>query len=108
AGRAAEEIGALAATTNGMIDTDTRPMIADLRRTVASAERSINTLNAAIEDARPGLQNFSSRTMPEANALIRDLRRSATTLGNVADRLDQQGAAGLIAPNLPDYEAPRR
>ncbi len=104
AGNAAEEIGKLAATTNNLLDTEGRPMVADLRRAVGSAERSIATLESAIQDARPGLQAFSERTIPEANALIRDLRRSATTLSNVADRLDQQGAGGLLAPSLPDYE----
>lgn len=104
AGEAAEQIGALAASTRGLVDEQGRPMVADLRRAAESAERSIAALQTAIEDARPGLQNFSQRTVPEANALIRDLRRSASTLSNVADRLDQQGAAGLIAPRLPDYE----
>ena len=104
AGSAAEEIGNLAAATRGLVTNEGAPMVADLRRAVASAEQSITTLQQAVEDARPGLQQFSSRTIPEANALIRDLRRSATTLSNVADRLDQQGATGLIAPALPDYE----
>jgi phospholipid/cholesterol/gamma-HCH transport system substrate-binding protein len=104
AGVAAQEIGALAASTRGLVDNEGRPMVADLRRAVQSAERSIATLETAITDARPGLQQFSQRTIPEANALIRDLRRSATTLSNVADRLDQQGAGGIIAPRLPDYE----
>lgn len=104
AGRAAEEIGRLAATTDGLLNEQGRPMIADLRRAVASAERSISTLESAVADARPGLQAFSQRTIPEANALIRDLRRSANTLSNVADRLDQQGAGGIISPSLPDYE----
>jgi phospholipid/cholesterol/gamma-HCH transport system substrate-binding protein len=104
AGTAAEEIGRLAATTNGLLDEQGRPMIADLRRAVGSAERSIATLESAINDARPGLQAFSSRTIPEANALIRDLRRSATTLSSVADRLDSQGASGVLGPSLPDYE----
>ena len=104
AGDAAEQIGQLAASTRGLVDNEGRPMVADLRRAVQSAERSIATLETAITDARPGLQAFSQRTIPEANALIRDLRRSATTLSGVADRLDQQGAAGLISPRLPDYE----
>jgi phospholipid/cholesterol/gamma-HCH transport system substrate-binding protein len=104
AGNAAEEIGKLAATTNNLLDSEGRPLVADLRRAVGSAERSIMTLESAISDARPGLQAFSERTIPEANALIRDLRRSATTLSNVADRLDQQGAGGLLSPSLPDYE----
>lgn len=104
AGTAAEEVGRLAATTNGLLDEQGRPLIADLRRAVSSAERSIVTLEGAIADARPGLQSFSSRTVPEANALIRDLRRSATTLSNVADRLDTQGAGAVLGTSLPDYE----
>lgn len=104
AGTAAEEVGRLAATTNGLLDEQGRPMIADLRRAVASAERSITTLEGAISDARPGLQAFSTRTIPEANALIRDLRRSANTLSNVTDRLDSQGAGAVLGSSLPDYE----
>jgi phospholipid/cholesterol/gamma-HCH transport system substrate-binding protein len=104
AGVAAQQVGQLAATTDGLLNEQGRPMIADLRRAVAAAERSITTLDAAVNDARPGLQAFSSRTIPEANALIRDLRRSATTLSAVADRLDQQGAGGILSPQLPDYE----
>lgn len=104
AGNAAEQVGQLAATTNGVMTDEGRPMIADLRRAVASAERSIATLEGAVNEARPGLQAFSTRTVPEANALLRDLRRSAESLSNVADRLDQQGAGALIGERLPDYE----
>jgi phospholipid/cholesterol/gamma-HCH transport system substrate-binding protein len=104
AGRAAEEIGQLAATTENLLDSEGRPIMRDLRSAVASAQQSIATLEAAVEEARPGLSNFSNRTIPEANALLRDLRRSATTLSNVAERIEQQGAGGLIGQQLPDYE----
>jgi phospholipid/cholesterol/gamma-HCH transport system substrate-binding protein len=104
AGNAAEEIGRLAATSENLLDSEGRPMLRDLRAAVASAQQSIATLEAAIEQARPGLNAFSSRTIPEANALLRDLRRSATTLSNVAERIEQQGAGGLIGQRLPDYE----
>lgn len=104
AGDAAEQVARLAETSNGLLDNEGRPMIAQLRRTIAAAETSITTLEAAVADARPGLRNFSERTVPEANALIRDLRRSAQTLSQVADRLDQQGAGGVLSPQLPDYE----
>lgn len=104
AGRAAEEIGRLAATTETLLDSEGRPLMHDLRSAISSAERSMGTLETVISDARPGLQGFSQRTIPEANALIRDLRRSATTLSNVAERLDQRGAGGVLSPRLPDYE----
>lgn len=104
----AENVARLTETTNGLLDEQGRPMIADLRRSITAAERSIAALETVLVEAQPGLRSFSQHTVPEANALIRDLRRSANTLSNVADRLDQQGAAGLIAPRLPDYDPGRR
>ncbi len=104
AGAAAASVSQLTSSAGALLDEQGRPMIADLRRSVVAAERSIIALEAVLTEARPGLRSFSQHTIPEANALIRDLRRSANTLSNVADRLDQQGAAGLISPRLPDYE----
>ena len=104
ASQAAEEVATLVRSTNALVNEEGRPTVAQLRQTVAAAERSINTLEQTINDARPGMQTFSQRTIPEANALIRDLRRSAQTMANVADRLDQEGARGVLNPQLPDYE----
>ncbi len=101
---AAEGVARLTNSAGALIDEQGRPMVTDLRRTVTAAEQSIIALEAVLRQAQPGLQSFSQHTIPEANALLRDLRRSANTLSNVADRLDQQGASGLIAPRLPDYE----
>jgi len=62
-------------------------------------------LNAAIGDARPGLQTFSRQTVPEANRLVRDLRVTAAALSSVAEKVDQQGASSLIGQQkLPDYK----
>jgi phospholipid/cholesterol/gamma-HCH transport system substrate-binding protein len=58
-----------------------------------------------VADARPGLQNFSKNTLPEANRLVRDLRDLSQSLQGVSERLDQGGATGLIGPKkLPDYK----
>ena len=63
-------------------------------------------LNAAIGDARPGLQAFSSQTIPEVGQLVRDLREMSDAMTSVAQRLDQQGATGIIGgQRLPDYKA---
>jgi len=51
------------------------------------------------------MQAFSQRTMPEVGLLIRDLRRMAQSLQNVAEKIDQQGASSIIgSPALPDYK----
>jgi len=105
AGNAAEEIGKLAGTTNNLLDTEGRPLMADLRKTVQSAQKSMDTLDAAIADARPGLQAFSKQTIPEVGQLVRDLRDMSEALSAVAGKLDRGGAGSLIgSPKLPDYK----
>jgi phospholipid/cholesterol/gamma-HCH transport system substrate-binding protein len=105
AGVAAEQIGQLAGTTNGILADDVKPMVGNLNRTIAAAQKSMETLDATIGDARPGLQAFSKKTVPEIGQLIQDLRQMAIALSSVAEKLDNGGAGGLIgAPKLPDYK----
>ncbi|MFT3964716.1 MAG: MlaD family protein [Sphingobium sp.] len=104
AGDAAEQIGNLAGTTNQLLSDEGKPLMADLRKTVQSAQKSMDALDATIKEAQPGVQAFSQRTMPEVGLLIRDLRRMAQALQNVAEKVDQQGAGSIIgSPSLPDY-----
>lgn len=104
-GLAAEQIGNLAAATQGTIDRNVDPAMKNLRDTLASANKSMQTLEQAVADARPGLRTFSETTIPEANALIRDLRRTSASLSSLTDKLDQQGAGAVISGSkLPDYK----
>lgn len=104
-GMAAEQIGKLASSTQGTIDRNVDPAMRHLRDTLQSANHSMQTLEGAIADARPGLKTFSDTTIPEANALIRDLRRTSSSLSSLTDKLDQQGAGAVISGSrLPDYK----
>lgn len=106
AGNAAEEIGKLAGTTNTMIDEDVRPAVRNLNSAIAAAKNSAETLDAAITDARPGLQAFSKQTIPEVGLLVRDLRRMSDALASVAEKVDRGGIGSAVgSPKLPDYEA---
>ncbi len=105
AGDAAQSIGQLAATTNGVLADDVRPAMANLNKAIGSAQQSAESLNAAIGDARPGLQAFSKQTIPEVGQLVRDLRVMSQALSSVAEKVDQQGAGSLIGQQkLPDYK----
>ena len=105
AGVAVDEIAKLAASTNTLVNEDGRPMIADLRKTITQAEKSLASLDGAISDARPGLQALSTQTVPEVGQLIRDLRAMSDSLGSVAQKLDQGGAGAILGPQpLPDYK----
>jgi phospholipid/cholesterol/gamma-HCH transport system substrate-binding protein len=105
AGVAAEEIGKLSATTNKLLDEQGMPLIADLRKSIQSANSSIDTLNGVIAEAKPGVQVFSRQTMPEVGLLIRDLREMSRSFRAISEKLDQQGAGSLLgSPKLPDYK----
>ncbi|MCI4590740.1 MlaD family protein [Sphingobium sp. BYY-5] len=104
-GVAADQIGKLAATTDSLLNDEGRPLLADLRKSVQSATRSIDTLDKTIGEAQPGVHAFSSQTMPEVNQLVRELREMSRSFRGVAEKLDQQGAGSLVgSPPLPDYK----
>lgn len=105
AGQAAEEIGKLSATTNKLLDEQGRPLMGDLRASIQSANKSIDTLNATIAEAQPGVKAFSQQTMPQVGLLVRDLREMSRSLRAVSEKIDQQGAGALVgSPKLPDYK----
>ena len=113
---AARRIGELAQSTNGLVErdgrgltNDAREAVANLRETTATAQTSVRNLDAAISDARPGLQALSKQTIPEVGLLVGDLRETASALSDVSQRLDQGGVTAILgAPKLPDYKAPKK
>jgi phospholipid/cholesterol/gamma-HCH transport system substrate-binding protein len=108
-GVAAQEMGQLADTADRTLARDVRPMLGDLRQTIRAAETSMGTLDATLSDARPGLQAFSKQTIPEVGQLVRDLREMSDSLNAVAQRLNTQGAGGIIGGSkLPDYKPRKR
>ncbi len=101
AGIASEKIGNLAATVDGQ----SAPLISDMRKAIAAANRSMTTLDVTLKDAQPGVQTFTKQTLPEVGQLVRDLRVMSESLTAVAGRIDQGGATSLIgSPRLPDYQ----
>ena len=109
AGVAANNIAALSASTNRLVNEEGKPAAQDLRKAIAQVEQATKNLDAMITDARPGVQNFSKSTLPEANRLVRDLRELSTSLKGVTDRINQQGIGGALGPEkLPDYKPGKR
>ena len=105
AGVAAQRVGILADSTNRLVNEQGKPAAEDLRRTVASAQKAADNLDALIADARPGIQNFTKSTLPEANRLVSDLRDLTSSLSQFSDRLNNDGALGVLgAEKLPDYK----
>jgi phospholipid/cholesterol/gamma-HCH transport system substrate-binding protein len=108
AGIAAQRVATLAESTNTLVNEQGKPAAEDLRKAIASVQKAADNLDAMVSDARPGVQNFSKSTLPEANRLVRDLRELSVSLKSVADRVDQGGIGGTLGPEkLPDYK-PRK
>ncbi len=105
---AAKNAGVLTSNANRLVVEQGQPAAQDLRRAIASIQQATDNLNGMITDARPGVQNFSKSTLPEANRLVHDLRDLSQSLRAVTDRVNQQGIGGALGPEkLPDYK-PRK
>ena len=109
AGIAANNIAALSANTNRLVTEQGRPAVENLNKAIISARQAADNLDAMISDARPGVQNFSKSTLPEANKLVHDLRELSQSLKQVSDRVNQKGIGGALGPKeLPDYKPGKR
>jgi phospholipid/cholesterol/gamma-HCH transport system substrate-binding protein len=109
AGIAAQHISALSDNTNRLVVEEGRPAAQDLRKAIASVQQAADNLNAMVTDARPGVQNFTKSTLPEANQLVHELRDLAKSLKGVSERVEQGGIGGALGPEkLPDYKPGKR
>ena len=109
AGIAANNVAALSANANNLVTEQGKPAVENLNKAIISAQHAADSLDAMITDARPGVQNFSKETLPEANKLVHDLRSLSQSLKSVSDRVNQQGIGGTLGPQkLPDYKPGKR
>src|SRR3954468_16702153 len=109
AGIAANNVAALTDNTNRLVTEQGRPAMVNLNKAIISAQQAADNLDAMISDARPGVQNFTKSTLPEANKLVHDLRELSNSLEQVSNRVNQQGIGGTLGPEkLPDYKPGKR
>ncbi|MEY3915589.1 MAG: hypothetical protein RLZZ103_1088 [Pseudomonadota bacterium] len=105
AGLAADEITKMAGTTNNLLDSDGRPMLVELRKTLRSANGSLAALETTLNNAHPAIETLNTQTLPEVTQLARDLRELSVSLKSVTDKVDQGGIGSVVnAPALPDYQ----
>jgi phospholipid/cholesterol/gamma-HCH transport system substrate-binding protein len=105
AGDAAQKLGTLADTTNGVMTQDIKPAMQNLNKAVASAQKSMDTLDQVLTDAKPGVKSFSTQTIPEVSQLVSDLTEMSRALTAVANRLNSGGAGAVLGGGkLPEYK----
>jgi len=109
AGIAAKNVSALTDSTNRLVNEQGRPAAEDLRKAIASVQKAADNLDSMITDAKPGVQNFTKSTLPEANQLVHEMRDLTKSLKGVSQRVEQQGIGGTLGPEkLPDYKPGKR
>lgn len=100
---AAFEKTANAAT--GVIDKDGGNLATQLRATLKSAQEAADALKGTLNDARPAARQINERTLPAAEAAIRELQATTAALRAVTERVGDRGLGGIVgAPKLPDYK----
>ena len=105
AGDAAARFGRVADSTDRLLNREGETLVRDLRATIRSAQNTVETLDATIGEARPGVSALTKQTIPEVGQLVRDLRETTDALRSITTRVDREGATSLLgAPKLPDYE----
>ena len=95
----------LAGSTDQMINGEGSSLAAQMKQTLKSAQAAADSLNATLGDARPAARQLNERTLPAAEAAIRDLQATTTSLRALTDRIADQGIGGAVGgPKLPDYK----
>ena len=105
AGVTVEKLGLVADSTNAFLTNNGEPVAKNLANTLDAASKSLRALEGVLNNAQPGAEHFSKKTLPEVDQLVEDMQALTKSMTNVTERLDQGGAGSLLsAPALPDYE----
>ena len=92
-------------STDSLLNNEGQSLARELRATLQSAQQAAATLEATMEDVRPGARELAQTTLPLANATLQDLRRTSEALRSVTERIEAEGAGSLVGGSkLPDYE----
>ena len=95
----------LAGSTDQLVRGEGASLAQEMRKTLKSATDAADALNATLTDARPAARQLNERTLPAAEAAIRDLQATTRSLRDLTDRINDQGVNSMInGPQLPVYK----
>ncbi|MXP10220.1 MlaD family protein [Pseudoblastomonas halimionae] len=102
---ALEEFQNVAASTDSFLKNDGTKLSNELTATLARWKQSADTLDETLSSVQPAARRVNETTLPAAEAAIKDLQATTRALRRLTERIEEQGATGLISsPPLPDYE----
>ena len=103
--RAADKLATASDSANALITEDGKPLVAELKRAVTTAETTLQRVNALATAAEPGVNSLATQTVPQVNQLVADLRDVSQQVGAIAAKLDEDPVEALTGGRpLPDYQ----
>jgi phospholipid/cholesterol/gamma-HCH transport system substrate-binding protein len=105
ASEALDQFEKVMGSADNLLNNEGQSLAAQMRSTLKSAGTAADALAATANDARPAARQLSESTLPAAEATLRDLRETSRALRAVTEKIESQGAGGLIGgQKLPDYK----
>lgn len=104
AARSADNLVKLTASLNAEVPTlldGINKSVAALNTATDELARTSKTVGAVVTEARPELQQFTRRTLPEAGLLVTELRQLTGTLTRVARELEREPSALVFGRKAP-------
>lgn len=104
AAKSADNLAKLTASMNEQVPT----LLAGINRSVAKLDaateelaRTSKTVGTVVTEAKPELQQFTKRTLPEAGQLVTELRQLTGTLTRVARELEREPSSLVFGRKTP-------
>ena len=104
AARSADNLAKLTASMNEQIPA----LLAGINKSVAKLDaatdelaRTSKTVGTVVTEAKPELQQFTRRTLPEAGQLVTELRQLTSTLTRVARELEREPSSLVFGRKTP-------
>lgn len=104
AARSAENLSKLTTSLNAQVP----PLLAGINNSVSAMDvvteelaKTTKTMGTVVNEARPELQQFTKRTLPEAGQLVTELRQLTSTLTRVARELEREPSSLVFGRKTP-------
>jgi len=104
AARSAENLSKLTTSLNAQVP----PLLAGINKSVSAMDvvteelaKTTKTMGTVVNEARPELQQFTKRTLPEAGQLVTELRQLTSTLTRVARELEREPSSLVFGRKTP-------
>ena len=106
AGSAADEIAQLSRGTNQMLNAQGEAIVGELSSTLQQTNKTLKQAETSLATIQPAMNGVTNETIPQANALIQDLRTTTQNLNQITDKINDRGVGSLVggSAELPDYK----